>query len=85
MEPIVFTDPAVTPNEDLVFARIGRNSIYWEEIEEYLYRHHTAITQVWRFYNDGKCWLFRYLKKEKTLCWISVLADTFREKMVQPN
>ncbi|HWS00882.1 MAG TPA: DUF3788 family protein [Prolixibacteraceae bacterium] len=78
MEQIVFTDPAVTPDEELVFAQIGDNSIYWKTIEEYLYRHHSGITQQWRFYNDGKCWLFRYLKKEKTVCWISVLAVTFR-------
>ncbi len=78
MEPIIFTDPAVTPNEDLVFAGIGDHSNHWKKIEEYLSGHHTDITQVWRYYNDGKCWLFRYLKKGKTVCWISVLEKTFR-------
>ena len=78
MEPIVFTDPTVTPDENLVFERIGDQSISWQKISDYLYKHHGDITSEWKFYNDGKCWMFRYLKKKKTVCWIGVLAATFR-------
>ncbi|MCE1200059.1 MAG: DUF3788 domain-containing protein, partial [Marinilabiliales bacterium] len=31
-----------------------------------------------RFYNDGKCWLFRVLHKKDTVCWIGVEKETFR-------
>jgi hypothetical protein len=78
MEPIVLTDPTVTPNQDLVFSRIGDRSILWLQISDYLYQHHSDISEEWKFYNDGKCWMFRYIKKKKTICWIGVLETTFR-------
>jgi hypothetical protein len=78
MEPIVLTDQFVTPNEDLVFSIIGEKRILWQKIMQHLHEDQTDITEVWRFYNDGKCWLFRAIKKNKTLFWIGVTDGTFR-------
>ena len=78
MDPIVLTDPAVVPDEELVFERIGTKRLYWKQIAEHIYTHHKEITEAWQFYNDGKCWMFRYLKRKKAICWIGVLEDTFR-------
>jgi hypothetical protein len=78
LEAIVLTDPAVIPNEESVFARIGDKSLLWKEMHEYLYAHHLDISEEWKYYNDGKCWMLRYNKKKKTLCWIGVLETTFR-------
>jgi len=78
MEPIVLTDPSITPNEELIFSRIGDKSKLWKEIMEYLYAHYQDISEEWKFYNDGKCWMLRLNKQKKTLCWIGVLETTFR-------
>lgn len=78
MEPIVLTDPNVQPTDELVFSIIGENSVYWENLIEHLYEKHLNITEEWRFYNDGKSWLYRALQKKKTLYWIGVIKDTFR-------
>jgi hypothetical protein len=78
MNPVLLTDPNVTPDEKQVFAIIGDKSTLWLELHDYLYQQHKDISEVWRFYNDGKCWLFRYLKKTKTICWISILESTFQ-------
>jgi hypothetical protein len=78
MEPIVLTDPAVQPTEELIFSIIGENSVYWEKIVDYLYDHHSDITEEWRFYNDGKAWLYRALRKKNTIYWIGVHEGTFR-------
>jgi len=78
MEPIVLTDPNVQPNEELIFSIIGDNSIYWENLIDYLYDNHFDITEEWRFYNDGKAWLYRALRKKKTVYWAGVIKDTFR-------
>lgn len=43
----------------------------------YLYDNHSDISEEWKYYNDGKSWLFRTLKKKKTIFWIKVLNDTF--------
>jgi len=78
MEPIVLLDKMVRPTDEIVFSIIGDKSILWQEIRTYLCEHHTDITEEWNFYNDGKAWLFRTLKKKKTIFWIGVLKDTFR-------
>ena len=78
MEPIFLTDPKIQPTDELIHSIIGENSIYWQRIIKYLYDNHSDITEVWRFYNDGKCWLYRALLKKKTIYWIGILHDTFR-------
>ncbi len=78
MDPIVLTDPTVVPNEELVFKLIGNKRLLWKQIAEHLHTNHKEITEAWQFYNDGKCWMFRYLKRKKTICWIGVQEDTFR-------
>jgi hypothetical protein len=78
MEPIALTDPNVQPSEEIVFGIIGENSQYWDQLIDYLYDNHFDISEEWRFYNDGKAWLYRTLRKKKTIYWIGVISDTFR-------
>jgi len=78
METNVLTDPNVQPTDELIFSIIGENSIYWQQIISYLHDNHSDITEAWRFYNDGKCWLYRTLRKKKTIYWLGILKDTFR-------
>ena len=78
MEPIVLTDPNVQPTDELIFSIIGENSVYWQKLIDYLYDHHSDISEQWRFYNDGKSWLYRTLRKKKTVFWGGILKDTFR-------
>lgn len=78
MEPIVLTDPSVEPNDELLFSIIGPNRVFWEAILDFLKNHHSDITGEWRYYNDGKSWLYRGLRKEKVIYWVGVHATTFR-------
>lgn len=78
MEPLVLSDPNTQPTDELIFSIIGENSIYWEKLIDYLYENHFDITEEWRYYNDGKSWLYRALRKKKTIYWIEVKKDTFR-------
>jgi hypothetical protein len=78
MEPIVLADKSVKPNDEIVFSIIGDKSKLWQKILTYLHGNHADISEEWKFYNDGKSWLFRTLKKKKTIFWIRVLKGTFR-------
>ncbi len=78
MENIVLTDRFTTPTDELIFPIIGDKKILWQKIISYLHDNHTDIAEVWRFYDDGKCWLFRTLKKKKTIFWVGILDGTFR-------
>lgn len=78
MKPLVLTDPNIQPTNELIFSIIGENSTYWEQLIEYLYENHLDIAEEWRFYNDGKCWLYKASRKKKTIYWIGIQQDTFR-------
>jgi hypothetical protein len=36
------------------------------------------ITGEWRYYNDGKSWLFKVTQKKGTICWVSVWDGFFK-------
>jgi Protein of unknown function (DUF3788) len=74
----ILTDKLVIPNEKLIFSIIGKTSVFWLQIMSYAKDNYSDITELWRFYNDGKEWLFRLIQKKKTICWIRVLPGTFR-------
>ena len=78
METFQLTDRFTTPTDELIFSIIGEKKIFWQRILSYLHDNHTDISEVWRFYDDGKCWLFRTLKKKKTIFWTGLLEGTFR-------
>ncbi len=78
MEPIVLKDPNVQPTEELIFSIIGENSVYWQQLIDYLYDNYSDVSEQWRFYNDGKSWLYRTLRKKQTIYWIGVIKGTFR-------
>ena len=76
MEPIILKDPAVKPSDEIVFSFIGEKKNLWEQLIN-LINEHTDLTGEWRYYNDGKSWLFRGLKKEKAVFWVSVYQSSF--------
>jgi hypothetical protein len=78
MEPLVLTDKSVYPSDDLIFSIIGNNSVYWKEFLSAIRESFPDSEEVWKYYHDGKSWLFRVILKKKTLFWIGVLEDTFR-------
>jgi ABC-type uncharacterized transport system YnjBCD substrate-binding protein len=78
MEPLVLSDKSVYPHDDLIFSIIGNNSVYWKKLLDAIREKFPASEEVWKYYDDGKNWLFRVILKKKTLFWIGVLEDTFR-------
>ncbi len=78
MDAIVLTDRFTTPTDELIFSIIGDKKIFWQRIVSYLHDNHSDISEVWRFYDDGKCWLFRTLKKKKTIFWIGIVDGAFQ-------
>jgi hypothetical protein len=71
-------DKNIVPEDDLIFSIIGENKILWQSIMQHMHIHYNNITEEWRYYNDGKQWLFKLLQKKKTIFWISIVKDTFR-------
>ena len=78
MENNPLNDKTVKPNDEIIFSIIGDKELLWNQTFAYLYDHNKDISGDWKFYNDGKSWLFKAAKKKKTIFWIQILADTFR-------
>jgi len=78
MDTKVFSDETVVPDDELVFSIIGDKELIWKQTMSYLYDNNNDISEAWKYYKDGKSWLFRAIKKKKTLFWIRILDDTFR-------
>jgi len=78
MESVVLNDKSVYPHDELIFSIIGNKSIFWQKLMRAIHEIYPDAEFVWRYYNDGKSWLFRSILKKKTLFWIGLLKDTFR-------
>jgi hypothetical protein len=77
-EILVLGDKNIVPDDNLIFSKIGERKSQWQEIMEYARGNYPDVTEEWRYYNDGKQWLFKMQLKKKTIFWIGILADTFR-------
>ena len=77
-EKLVLGDKSVYPSEDILFSIIGDKKVVWQKIMDYVTDNYQNVTEEWRYYNDGKQWLFKMQLKKKTLFWIGILQDTFR-------
>ena len=77
-EKPVLGDKNIFPSDDYIQSIIGDKIVMWKKLSGYVKDNYKDITEEWRYYNDGKQWLFKMQQKKKTIFWASVLKDTFR-------
>jgi ABC-type uncharacterized transport system YnjBCD substrate-binding protein len=78
IEKAILSDPEIFPDDTVLRSIIGEKLDWWNNLVDHTMKKYQAITPVWRYYNDGKQWLFRLLYKKDTLFWCSLVDDTFR-------
>lgn len=66
------------PTEEIIFSHIGKSRTQWKTMFEYIHTHYPEFTEEWRYYNDGKSWLLKTVKKPKTIFWLSVIQNSFK-------
>ena len=76
-EQLVLTNEKEFPSEEIIFSHLGRTSNHWKKLFDYIHETYPDFTEEWRYYMDGKSWLFKVQRKKKTIFWISVLAKKF--------
>lgn len=74
-ELLALSDSSVEPTDDLIFSLIGERKIFWQKILNRISEEYENITWSWRYYNDGKQWLFKLVQKKKTIFWGAILAS----------
>lgn len=77
-EKPVLGDKNVFPSDEYLQSIIGDKMEIWQKLLSYVKDNYKDITEEWRYYNDGKQWLFKLQQKKKTIFWASILKDTFR-------
>ena len=58
MSQTVLNDKNVAPNDDIIFSIIGDRQLLWKQTISYLCDNNNDISEEWKYYNDGKSWLF---------------------------
>ena len=78
MEPPVLTDKEQFPTQEVLDSHLGKSKTLWLSVFEYLHSSHPDVEERWKYYNDGKSWLFNASRKKKTVFWLSVIKGAFR-------
>jgi hypothetical protein len=74
----ILSDKNIKPTDDFIFSVIGNGKILWQSIMKHAVENYPGSAGEWNYYNDGKSWLFKLVRKKKTVFWISLIEDTFQ-------
>lgn len=84
MASSVLSDKNVFPSDQVIEAILGKTVDLWKSFFEMLRSEYPDLQKEWRFYNDGKSWLMKITRKQKTVAWLSVVEGTFRTTFYLP-
>ena len=76
MEEKILTDPMVKPEDAVLESALGKNYKLYTEFERKI--NEKELVLEWHYYNDGKSWLCKILKKKKNFGWLSVWNTGFK-------
>jgi hypothetical protein len=71
-------DPETYPSEEVIASHLGKANASFVSMLEHNREEHPDFEERWKFYNDGKSWLYNVSRKKKTLFWLSVEEGFFR-------
>lgn len=74
----LLNDPAQFPDDLILSRELGKAKAAWDEFQAMLRRDYPPLAAEWQYYNDGKSWLCKVRRKDKTICWISVWRRFFK-------
>ena len=78
MEERCLSDPEQSPDDEILSGCLKRAKATWDGFLSLLEESYPAFSAEWRYYRDGKSWLYKVTKKKKTICWVSVWAGAFK-------
>lgn len=78
MEKPCLNDQNIYPDDKVLSNALGQVKKTWDTFMNFLSETYPSFTGEWRYYHDGKSWLYKLTKKKKTICWISVYPGMFK-------
>ncbi len=85
MEKPCLMDEAEYPDDRVLSRYLGDAKDAWDAFVTFLEGSHPELSAEWRYYNDGKSWLCKVVKKSKTVCWLSVYRGKFTTTFYFPD
>ena len=73
------------PDDEVLSRYLGKVKDVWDSFIAFINENHPSFTGQWRYYNDGKSWLYKLTKKKKTISWISVYQNKFKTTFYFPD
>jgi hypothetical protein len=73
----ILSDKSVVPTDDLIFSIIKEKKDLWLNLMIKIEKNYEGAAGEWNYYNDGKRWLFKMVRKKKTLFWIGLTDKDF--------
>ncbi len=85
MEEPCLKDKTEYPDDKTLRRYLGDAKDAWDGFVAFLERNYPSYSGEWRYYNDGKSWLYKITKKTKTICWVSVYRGKFTTTFYFPD
>ena len=85
MDKPCLNDKEEFPDDEVLSRHLGKVKTVWDTFMDFLEESYPSFTGQWRYYNDGKSWLFKLTKKKKTISWISVWDNMFKTTFYFPD
>ena len=76
-------DPDIYPDDNILQDVLGKGYEAYHELLE-LYNEN-SISYEWKYYRDGKVWLCKATKKQKTIVWMSAIKGFLRATIYFPE
>ncbi|MHB8095057.1 MAG: DUF3788 family protein [Candidatus Aminicenantales bacterium] len=78
MDQPCLNDENEYPDDDVLRRVLGKAKPAWDAFLAFVNESHPSFSGEWRYYRDGKSWLYKLTKKKKTICWVSVYRNAFK-------
>ncbi|MBN1362251.1 MAG: DUF3788 family protein [Sedimentisphaerales bacterium] len=73
------------PDDEVLSHYLGNVKNIWDSFLALLQESYPSFSGEWRYYRDGKSWLYKVTKKKKTICWVSVWTQAFKVAFYFPD
>jgi len=77
-DKLVLSDKSAVPTDEYIYSFLGDRKSLWQSIMKHIAESYKDTAGGWSCYNDGKQWLYKFVKKKKTLFWGGILSGAFR-------
>jgi hypothetical protein len=85
MERPCLNDKDEYPNDEVLGRYLGNAKSAWDSLVDFIKESYPSFSGEWRYYNDGKRWLYKLTRKKHTICWISVWDGAFKTTFYFPD